>query len=155
MQGHFGVQAIDPPTRCTQPHAKLWLFAGDQVVAEPSHRNERVDSHHCVTAACARLPNLYVPLLVAQPVVNRPLRISFAPTPERCGNVAVGVEKGQGSLGPRIYQFTIAIDELDKRKMRGHLPQTEEASVAGTSSREWNTRVKIENFQALVAGPFR
>ncbi len=64
-----------------KPHAQFRLLAGDQVVAKAAHGLERPNAHHDVAAAGARLAGGLVPLALAQPIVDRALRMALAPAP--------------------------------------------------------------------------
>src|SRR6266566_9982467 len=75
---HLKVQTEKLPVRHPQPESQLRIFARNDVVAISADCLKRGDPHHHVSAKCLGLPNWRIPLKVAQPVVNRMVRIAFA-----------------------------------------------------------------------------
>ena len=118
MHCHLGVEPPYLPASLPQSQAELRLFAGEEGRSKAADLLEWTDAKHGISAAGRGLADRRIPLLIAQPIIERSLGKAFAPSAANDGDVWVLSQEALGRFQPPADKLTVAVDELNKLKMR-------------------------------------
>src|SRR5262249_47951749 len=137
VSSHFRIDPPDFPSDLSQPDAKFWLFARNELAPISASFFESTGSNHHVAAKHGGLPNRGVPFDITKPIVDRCFWKLFAPPATDGGSVFRLIKESCAGFEPGWVEFAIAIDKLYVFEVRTAFNEGREALISSSCRTEW------------------